>query len=56
MNIYGMFSIFFYSYGENIDPKLQQKICTKAFYIVCSMCITTNLKSNYRKSIFIGWG
>jgi hypothetical protein len=37
---------FFYSYGEKHNLKLQQKICTKTFHIVCSLCRTTNLKSN----------
>jgi hypothetical protein len=31
---------------KSIDLKLQQKICTKAFHIVCSLRRTTNLKSN----------
>jgi hypothetical protein len=47
MNIqYGIFSIFFYNYGEKHRSKVITKICTKVFHIVCSLRRTTNLKSN----------
>jgi hypothetical protein len=36
---------FFTVMKKSIDLKLQ-KICIKAFYIVCSLRRTTNLKSN----------
>ena len=37
---------FFIAMKKNIDLKLQQKNCTKAYHIICSLCRSTHLESN----------
>jgi hypothetical protein len=42
------------NYRKKIDQNLQQKLCTKAYHIICSLCRSTYVESN-KIGFFILW-